>query len=132
MTDTSTKRKLTTQEIETICDSIPLNNNVDKDVASAIRDNVLYGIRTQLQRIEVYPEILPKLQQQILYSYETSFIHPGEGVGCVAASSIGEVATQASLNSVEYNTPILIMEDYKCKIVKMGEYVDEMCKKTQL
>jgi hypothetical protein len=93
------KRKLTTEEIETICNSIPLNKHIDRDVATAVRDNVLYGIRNQLQRIVVYPEILPKLQQQILQSYETSFIHPGEGVGCVAASSIGEVATQASLNS---------------------------------
>jgi intein/homing endonuclease len=122
------KRKLTVDEINMIYDVIPLNTNIDPDIASATRDNVISGIKRQLEQVEVYPEVISKLFDQIRLNYEQSFVHPGEGVGCIAASSIGEVATQASLNSVEYNTLILIMENYKCKIVKMGEYVDEMCK----
>jgi DNA-directed RNA polymerase II subunit RPB1 len=93
------KRKLTVDEIDKIYEVIPLNTNIDPDIAAATRDNVISGIKRQLEQIEVYPEVIPKLFEQIRLNYEQSFVHPGEGVGCIAASSIGEVATQASLNS---------------------------------
>ena len=93
------KRKLTVDEIDKIYEVIPLNTNIDPDIAAATRDNVISGIKRQLEQVEVYPEVIPKLFEQIRLNYEQSFVHPGEGVGCIAASSIGEVATQASLNS---------------------------------
>lgn len=96
---TECKRKLTKQEIASICDSIEINKYYDAEIAISIRQNVIDNIGKQLERVEIYPQAIPKLQEQIKLSYENSIAHPGEGVGCIAASSIGEVATQASLNS---------------------------------
>ena len=54
--------------------------------------------------------------------------HPSEMVGVVAAQSIGEPCTQLTLNSVEYNTPILLDINGKFKKVKIGEYIDKRIK----
>ena len=118
----SLKRKLTTEEITDICNVIELNKTHDKEIANCLRDNVVNNIKKQLYNIQIYPQTIPLLKKQIKQSYETSFVHPGEGVGCTAASSIGEQNTQASLNSVEYNSPILIMTKQKCNIHKRPKF----------
>jgi len=93
------KRKLTSEEINDICSVISSNNKIDEEIAEALTYNVISNIKKQLVKVEVYPEIIPLLKEQIKFSYDSSFLHPGENVGCIAASSIGEQNTQASLNS---------------------------------
>ena len=48
------------------------------------------------------------LIDQIIYKYSRSIICPGEMVGSLAAQSIGEPTTQATLNSVDYKQRIII------------------------
>jgi DNA-directed RNA polymerase II subunit RPB1 len=93
------KRKLTSEEISDICSVIISNNKIDKDIAEALTYNIVSNIKKQLVKVDVYPGIIPLLKEQIKHSYDSSFLHPGENVGCIAASSIGEQNTQASLNS---------------------------------
>ena len=93
------KRKLTSEEINDICSVISSNNKIDEEIAQALTYNVISNIKKQLVKVVVYPEIIPLLKEQIKFSYDSSFLHPGENVGCIAASSIGEQNTQASLNS---------------------------------
>ena len=45
-------------------------------------------------------------------------------MGSVAAQSIGETITQMTLNSVEYNTEIVLRVDGKIAKHKIGEYID--------
>ena len=61
--------------------------------------------------------------EQIKVKFLNSIAHPSEMVGVVAAQSIGEPCTQLTLNSVEYNTPILLDINGKFKKVKIGEYM---------
>ena len=58
-----------------------------------------YHVKRQLEKIEIYPEAIPSLKEEILRQYNTSFITPGEMVGCISATSIGSYFTQESLNS---------------------------------
>ena len=95
----SSKLPLTNDEIEDICSVISLNKHIDFDVSMSICENVRDTIRIQLKNIQIYPECISELKREIKKNYETSFVHPGEGVGCNAASSIGEQNTQASLNA---------------------------------
>jgi DNA-directed RNA polymerase II subunit RPB1 len=95
----SIKRSLTQKEIEDICNVIQINKHIDFDVSISICENVKDTIRLQLKNIQIYPECIKELKKEIKKNYESSFIHPGEGVGCNAASSIGEQNTQASLNA---------------------------------
>lgn len=62
---------------------------------------------------------------QIKYRFFDSLVHPSEMVGVVAAQSIGEPSTQLVLNSVSYDTEILLNFDGLLKRVKIGEYIDQ-------
>ena len=61
---------------------------------------------------------------EIIRVFKDAMVEAGEMVGCVAAQHIGEVATQMTLNSVEYNTEIVVKVNDTEKIVKIGEFID--------
>jgi DNA-directed RNA polymerase II subunit RPB1 len=92
------KRNLTLNEINDICSVINCKH-VDSDINNAINHNIISTNKKQLENIQIYPEAIPVLKEKVKMSYESSFLNYGEGVGCIAASSIGEQNTQASLNS---------------------------------
>lgn len=53
-----------------------------------------------------------------------SIAHPSEMVGIISAQSIGEPCTQLTLNSVEWNTEILISINGQLTKCKIGEWID--------
>lgn len=63
----------------------------------------------------------PQIKQEALEHLERAKIAPGECVGAVAAQSIGERATQCTLNSVDYNEWLVIQGVGTCA----GEYIDK-------
>ena len=67
------------------------------------------------------------LLDTIVVSYKKAIVSPGEMVGVIAGQSIGEVSTQMTLNSVTYDTLILVRdENKKIEKVKIGDFV-KMC-----
>ena len=50
---------------------------------------------------------------------------PGEQVGIIAAQSIGEPSTQMTLNSVDWDTKIMIAKDGQIVSTEIGDFVDE-------
>ena len=61
--------------------------------------NARESLRQQLVTVKLYPQVLPIFKKEVEKQYFASLLQPGEMVGIVAASSIGEQNTQASLNS---------------------------------
>lgn len=61
--------------------------------------NARESLRIQLQSLRLHPEVIPQLKEIVKKQYYSSLLQPGEMVGIIAASSIGEQNTQASLNS---------------------------------
>lgn len=53
------------------------------------------------------------LMELIVINHMKSWVQPGDQVGIVAAQSIGEPATQMTLNSVDYGTKIMISKNGK-------------------
>lgn len=53
-----------------------------------------------------------------------SLAQGGEMCGLVSAQSIGEISTQLTLNSVEWNSELLLKIDGRLKKVKIGEWID--------
>ena len=53
-----------------------------------------------------------------------AWVQPGELVGIIAAQSIGEPSTQMTLNSVDWDTRILIAKDGKIITPQIGEFID--------
>ena len=62
---------------------------------------------------------------QIKHRYFTSMAQAGDMVGIIAAQSLGQPTTQMVLNSVEYDTELLLKVDGKLERVKIGEYIDK-------
>ena len=66
------------------------------------------------------------------YTYKKAIVHPGEMVGMVAAQSIGEPTTQLTLNSVTYDTDIIVRnKDKKIIKIKIGKFIEEHIKKSK-
>ena len=91
------KRLLTAEEIEDILQVVkPTNDNISDDDVPIY--NARQSLRLQLNNLYIYPQLIPKFKEQVQKQYFRSLLQPGEMVGVIAASSIGEQNTQASLN----------------------------------
>jgi len=75
---------------------------------------------------------LTSLLETIALSYKRSIVAPGEMVGMIAAQSIGEPTTQLTLNSVTYETEILVRDSQKrIHKVQIGDFVEGGIKTSQ-
>ena len=69
---------------------------------------------------------LTVLLQTIAVSYKRSIVTPGEMVGMTSGQSIGETSTQMTLNSVIYETPIIVRN--RAGIIQkleIGEFIEK-------
>jgi len=68
---------------------------------------------------------LTTLLDKIVLQFKKGIVAPGEMVGIIAAQSLGEQTTQQTLNSVVYETEILVRnKDKKIKKYQIGEFVN--------
>ena len=68
---------------------------------------------------------LTQLLDTVVKIYKAAIVNPGEMVGIVAAQSIGEPTTQLTLNSVTYDTDIIVRDRAGIiKKVKIGEFTE--------
>ena len=74
---------------------------------------------------------LTVLLEMIVLKYKSSLIAPGEMVGMISAQSIGEPTTQLTLNSVSYDTRIMLKVDGQIKVHQIGEYIDQYIEKAE-
>ena len=75
---------------------------------------------------------LELLLDTVVMKYKQSIVHPGEMVGVVAGQSIGEPTTQLTLNSVTYETEIVVRNSKnQIKKVQIGDFVTEHMKKSK-
>ena len=97
------KRALTLEEIENICNIIPLNRGIPIETATSVRNGVISSIRGQLESITIYPDLIPTLYEMVKQEYYMSLLQPGEMIGVQAATSIGEPVSQMTLNAFHYS-----------------------------
>lgn len=64
------------------------------------------------------------LVENFAHKYQEALVNPSEMVGVVAAQSIGEPSTQLTLNSVEYNTEIMVSEKGKIREYRIGDWIE--------
>lgn len=94
-----TKRHLTKKEIDDILSFIQPNKYIPEDTFQSVKNMTLKKLTKQLQNIEIYPNLIGQLKENIIQSYNDSIIQPGESVGIISAQSIGEKQTQSNLNT---------------------------------
>ena len=70
-------------------------------------------------------DALMLLLSTIVLSYKRAIVAPGEMVGMIAGQSIGEVSTQMTLNSVTFETPIIVRnKSGNIQKVQIGEFIE--------
>jgi DNA-directed RNA polymerase II subunit RPB1 len=92
-------RKLSKKEIESLVDFITPQGGIPADSALVVCEARKDRFRVQLSTIKIYPELLPKLKQELLLAHHKSLVEAGESVGVLCAQSIGEKQTQTCLNT---------------------------------
>jgi len=92
-------RLLTSEEIEEILDFIKPCEDIPIESAIAVCNVNKQRLREQLKIQKIYPEIIPKLKNQIQKNYWETRMQPGESVGVLCAQSIGQKQTQCTLNT---------------------------------
>jgi DNA-directed RNA polymerase beta' subunit len=93
------KRSLTKDEIKDILSHITPNPRIPAEVAEQIMLKTRKQFETQLEKIQIYPNLISQLKDKIIHSYTSTLVQPGECVGIIMAQSIGEKQTQANLNN---------------------------------
>jgi DNA-directed RNA polymerase II subunit RPB1 len=70
--------------------------------------------------------------ETVVLKYKQAVVHPGEMVGVIAGQSIGEPTTQLTLNSVTYETEILVRDSAgHIKKVQIGDFTEKGIKTSQ-
>jgi len=90
---------LTHQQIESICNSIPINPSLPKKVGESIAEKIRKKLRNDLIHVKLYPQMFEAYKKEILHYYHTTLVQAGEAVGIITAQSIGERQTQTTLSS---------------------------------
>ena len=69
------------------------------------------------------------LLDTIIIDYKRAVVTPGEMVGLIAGQSIGEVSTQMTLNSVTFETPIIVRNrEGEIQKIQIGEFIEKKIK----
>jgi hypothetical protein len=90
---------LSETEIDEIISFVLPRKLIPRDVAEQQVKTIKRLYREDLKKIQIYPQQIPKLKSMMQKSYEKSMLCAGESVGVLAATSIGERSTQATLNT---------------------------------
>ena len=70
-------------------------------------------------------DALMLLLSTIVLNYKRAIVAPGEMVGMIAGQSIGEISTQMTLNSVTFETPIIVRnKSGKIQKVQIGDFIE--------
>jgi DNA-directed RNA polymerase beta' subunit len=113
----------------TIYESISeLVETISNDLLKILLRNRLNSYRLYHQ-LEITEDQLEKVIHDIKYQYERLSVDTGDAVGANAAQSIGEPATQMTLNSVEYDTNLIIRWNQASQNACIGETIDTLLEK---
>ena len=115
--------------IDKICEVIEfckVNGHVNNTLIILLHDYL--SPKKLLRDIRINKIAFDYLINIILSKFDDVLVEGGEMVGPLASQSIGEKSTQLTLNSVEYNTELLLEIDGMMKRVKIGEWIDSRIK----
>jgi DNA-directed RNA polymerase beta' subunit len=99
---TGSKRKLRPKEIEKLV-SFVNGRQPTKELEDAYSNRIKDDLRKQLREVYVYPSVIPKLAQELISMYHKTLVSYGEAVGLLASESVGEQATQMTLNTFHFS-----------------------------
>lgn len=122
-------RKMTEEEINTICNNFPLAPCADKFTAEFNRNSIIEWIKENLKNEEIVPSLIPILIQNILKQHYKSLAIPANPIGITAAEAIGATTTQLTLNSIAPWEELFIFHNNNYYTTKIGTFIDALLTK---
>lgn len=95
----SSPQLLSEQQLEEICNEIPLNRALPKLVAQSVIQRIRMKLKEDLKTVKIYSQMFQKFKEEIIKCYHKTLVQAGEAVGIITAQSIGERQTQTTLNT---------------------------------
>src|SRR3989338_7972909 len=86
---------------------------------------LLTDIKKEAELQSLQKKSIKAVMDKVLEEYENSKISPGEAIGIITAESFGEPSTQMSVCKDER---IIIKSDNQIKILKIGDFVDDLAR----
>jgi DNA-directed RNA polymerase subunit A" len=90
---------------------------------SDLPDNLVEHLQGELEKITTTKSQWKEIVKETALAYNQALVEPGEGVGTVAAQSIGEPGTQMSIPPDE---KVIIRRGETSDLVSIGKFVDNM------
>jgi DNA-directed RNA polymerase beta' subunit len=118
-------RYLNKEEIDFLLGFISFSG-INSPVIRKVTQNTHSQLRKILPQVILYECKIPDFFQEVQYAYNSSKAPYGLMVGLIAASSIGEPATQMVLNSVTGDTKIVILDNKIIRVTNISELVDSI------
>jgi len=84
-----------------------------------------------IKYVRITKVALESMLNTILNKYKKALIQGGESVGPIAGQSIGELSTQLTLNSVDWETFMLFNINNSSVTTKIGEFIDDLLEKNK-
>lgn len=78
-----------------------------------------------LRKRRLSQKALEWISREIEKKFLESFANAGEMVGVVSAQSMGEPATQLTLNSFAYDTDLLLYRNGKIEKIRIGDFTEQ-------
>ncbi len=117
--------KITASGIEKICNTIRINH-LQVEAIEAITQKTRSKLGKLLATVKIAPSKYEEFGRIIEGTFYRSLAEGGDMVGIISASSIGEPTTQGTLNSVEWNTEMVMCINNQTKKFKIGEWIDNL------
>ena len=77
---------------------------------------------------DTYDSIILLIKEKMM----SSLVNPGELVGIIGAQTLGEISTQLTLNSVTYETEIIVRDSNKMiRKVQIGEFIEHEIRRSE-
>ena len=112
--------------LKDLCKELYVNNNNPGNTFLQILLRCHLSPKQVMVNYRFNKDVFDHMVQQIKLRFYEAIASPSEMVGVVAAQSIGEPATQLTLNSVEWNTDILLSMNGRLERVKIGDFIDKI------
>jgi DNA-directed RNA polymerase II subunit RPB1 len=113
-------------QIEAVCANLKLSHHHHGNMMLGILMRHFLGPKQMIWQNGFNRMTFDYILEQVRIRFLQSIAHPSEMVGVVSAQSIGEPTTQMTLNSVHYDTELLLKHDTRLKRHAIGAFIDEI------
>jgi len=125
--DVGVLREMTKSEIDMLCSFIKSGcPGVQSEVTERATYNMKILLKSIIPKVKIYETMIPRFCSNVRDDYEGGKAKKGYMGGLIAASSMGEITTQMTLNSLDWQEIVYIRNGNKIILGPIGQFIDNI------